>query len=63
MDWRTGTEYKEPYHDQHKVIGYFWSTVAKMSGEEKMRLLKFVTGASRLPIYGFKYILNIFLEI
>lgn len=44
-DWQNGTEYKEPYNAEHRVIKYFWSTVAKMTGREKMRLLKFVTGS------------------
>lgn len=43
-------------------MGYFWSTVEKMSAGDRCRLLKFVTGAERLPVYGFKYNICLYID-
>ena len=37
-----------------KVIRWFWLAVESMSTEERVRLLQFTTGCSRVPAQGFK---------
>jgi hypothetical protein len=54
--WLENTEYLGEYQRlgrRHKVIKWFWAAVGDMSEEEKVRLLQFVTGSSRLPAQGF----------
>jgi hypothetical protein len=56
-DWMRHTEYLGEYSrfgEQHKVIQWFWEVILTFSDEEKVRLLQFVTGCSRLPAQGFK---------
>lgn len=56
-DWMRHTEYLGEYAQQgakHKVIRWFWDIVKGMSVEERVRLLQFTTGCSRLPAQGFK---------
>ena len=56
-DWKENTEYMGLYRKQganHKVIRWFWSAVESMSHEERIRLLQYTTGCSRLPSQGFK---------
>jgi hypothetical protein len=36
------------------VIRWFWLAVEQMSAEERIRLLQFTTGCSRVPAQGFK---------
>lgn len=55
-DWARHTEYDEPYHTTHSVIKNFWSMVKTFSTEEKKTLLRFITGSSRPPLMGFKYL-------
>ena len=54
-DWKKGTQYREPYKEDHKVVKWFWNLVELMNPREKGRLLKFVTGSENLPVLGFKY--------
>lgn len=57
QDWKDNTEYMGLYRKQgatHKVIKWFWTAVEAMSHEERIRLLQYVTGCSRLPAQGFK---------
>lgn len=56
-DWMNHTEYIGEYKKlggRHKVIKWFWKSVESMANEERVRLLQFVTGCSRLPSQGFK---------
>jgi hypothetical protein len=56
-DWMRHTEYLGEYNrlgDKHKVIKWFWEVLMTFSDEEKVRLVQFVTGCSRLPAQGFK---------
>lgn len=56
-DWKDNTEYMGLYRKQganHKVIRWFWAAVETMSHEERIRLLQYTTGCSRLPAQGFK---------
>lgn len=56
-DWLRHTEYLGSYKqlgEEHPVITWFWATVKAMSMEERVRLLQFTTGCSRLPAHGFK---------
>jgi len=56
-DWMRHTDYLSDYARQgarHRVIRWFWLTVEAMSREERVRLLQFTTGCSRLPAQGFK---------
>eukprot|EP01038_Epipyxis_sp_PR26KG_P006524 gene6524-8965_t len=56
-DWIRHTDYMGEYRKlgrNHPVIGWFWSAVASMTQEERIRLLQFTTGCSRLPAQGFK---------
>eukprot|EP01032_Pedospumella_encystans_P015961 gene15961-18228_t len=57
QDWKENTEYMGLYRKQgaaHKVIKWFWTAVEAMSHEERIRLLQYTTGCSRLPAQGFK---------
>jgi hypothetical protein len=56
-DWMRHTDYLADYAKQgarHRVIRWFWLTVEAMGREERVRLLQFTTGCSRLPAQGFK---------
>uniref|UniRef100_A0A1B6KDB2 HECT-type E3 ubiquitin transferase n=1 Tax=Graphocephala atropunctata TaxID=36148 RepID=A0A1B6KDB2_9HEMI len=52
-DWRTHTEYRSGYHDNHPVIVWFWAAMERFSNEQRLRLLQFVTGTSSVPYEGF----------
>uniref|UniRef100_A0A182VVA7 HECT-type E3 ubiquitin transferase n=1 Tax=Anopheles minimus TaxID=112268 RepID=A0A182VVA7_9DIPT len=52
-DWRANTEYRGGYHDTHHVIMWFWVVIDRMSNEQRLRLLQFVTGTSSIPHDGF----------
>jgi E3 ubiquitin-protein ligase HECW2 len=52
-DWRSNTEYRSGYHDNHQVILWFWHVIEKFSNEQRLRLLQFVTGTSSIPYEGF----------
>lgn len=56
-DWKKHTEYLGEYAlpgAKHKVIKWFWEVVDSFDNEERVRLLQFTTGCSRLPPSGFK---------
>ncbi|XP_065583551.1 E3 ubiquitin-protein ligase NEDD4-like [Artemia franciscana] len=53
-DWKQNTFYKGEYHANHIVIQWFWRAVLSFTGEQRARLLQFVTGTSRVPMNGFK---------
>ncbi|KAJ6637544.1 E3 ubiquitin-protein ligase HECW2, partial [Pseudolycoriella hygida] len=52
-DWRANTEYRSGYHDGHQVIVWFWQVIEKITNEQRLRLLQFVTGTSSIPYEGF----------
>jgi hypothetical protein len=56
-DWKRHTEYLGEYYrlgPRHKIIRWFWEVVTAYSDEERIRLLQFTTGCSRLPAKGFR---------
>lgn len=53
-DWKNNTEYKGVYSPDHQSIKWFWAIVDKMTQTQLCNLLHFVTGSSRIPIYGFQ---------
>ncbi|KAJ1453253.1 hypothetical protein M885DRAFT_485770 [Pelagophyceae sp. CCMP2097] len=57
-DWKHHTEYTGDFERKgsaHKVVRWFWETVADEFDEEhKARLLQFVTGTSGVPAQGFR---------
>ncbi|GMH28043.1 hypothetical protein Nepgr_029886 [Nepenthes gracilis] len=55
-DLRSHTQYSGGYHAEHYVIEMFWVVLKSMSHENQMKFLKFVTGCSRGPLLGFKYL-------
>ena len=44
-EWKKGTEYREPFKQNHQVIEWFWNCVELMNSKERSALLKFVTGS------------------
>lgn len=60
-DWKRHTDYQGDYArlgPKHKVIKWFWKFVESMTVEERVRLLQFTTGCSRLPAQGFKALMS-----
>lgn len=55
-DLRSHTTYGGGYHSEHYVIETFWGVIKSFSLENQMKFLKFVTGCSRGPLLGFKYL-------
>ncbi|KAI3986082.1 hypothetical protein MKX01_011634, partial [Papaver californicum] len=55
-DLRSCTHYSGGYHADHYVIEMFWGVVKSFSLENQKKFLKFVTGCSRGPLLGFKYL-------
>ena len=52
-EWKSFTEYKEPYNENHVVIKWFWEILSELSQKELSNLLLFATGSSRVPLGGF----------
>ena len=52
-EWKSFTEYKEPYNENHMVIKWFWEILSELSQKELSNLLLFSTGSSRVPLGGF----------
>ncbi|KAJ8528900.1 hypothetical protein K7X08_030640 [Anisodus acutangulus] len=59
-DLRAHTNYTGGYHKEHYVIDMFWEVVKNFSLENQRKFLKFVTGCSRGPLLGFKYLEPLF---
>ncbi|XP_038719219.1 E3 ubiquitin-protein ligase UPL6 [Tripterygium wilfordii] len=59
-DLRINTNYAGGYHAAHYVIEMFWEVVKGFSLENQKKFLKFVTGCSRGPLLGFKYLEPLF---
>ncbi|XP_073008655.1 E3 ubiquitin-protein ligase UPL6 isoform X1 [Typha latifolia] len=55
-DLRSNTNYAGGYHADHHIIEMFWEIVKSFSVEHQKKFLKFVTGCSRGPLLGFKYL-------
>ncbi|KAL6108647.1 hace1 [Pungitius sinensis] len=58
QDWCRNTEYISGYDPQEVVIQWFWEVVKSLSQEERVLLLQFVTGSSRVPHGGFAYLMG-----
>ncbi|KAL5541465.1 hypothetical protein UlMin_009175 [Ulmus minor] len=59
-DLRANTNYAGGYHSEHYVIEMFWEVLKSFSLEIQQKFLKFVTGCSRGPLLGFKYLEPLF---
>ncbi|XP_050375233.1 E3 ubiquitin-protein ligase UPL6 [Argentina anserina] len=59
-DLRRNTNYVGGYHGEHYVIDMFWEILKSFSLENQKKFLKFVTGCSRGPLLGFKYLEPLF---
>ncbi|XP_048321213.2 E3 ubiquitin-protein ligase UPL6 [Ziziphus jujuba] len=59
-DLRSHTNYAGGYHSEHYVIEMFWEVVKNFSLENQKNFLKFVTGCSRGPLLGFRYLEPLF---
>ncbi|PON64889.1 HECT domain containing protein, partial [Parasponia andersonii] len=59
-DLRLNTNYAGGYHSEHYVIEMFWEVLKNFSLENQKKFLKFVTGCSRGPLLGFKYLEPLF---
>ncbi|XP_040284740.1 E3 ubiquitin-protein ligase HACE1 isoform X2 [Bufo bufo] len=57
-DWMKNTEYTSGYDTEDQVIKWFWEIVQELTQEERVLLLQFVTGSSRVPHGGFAYIMG-----
>ncbi|XP_022723159.1 E3 ubiquitin-protein ligase UPL6-like isoform X5 [Durio zibethinus] len=57
---RRHTNYVGGYHGEHYVIDMFWEVLKSFSLENQKKFLKFVTGCSRGPLLGFKYLEPLF---
>ncbi|MQL88233.1 hypothetical protein Taro_020782 [Colocasia esculenta] len=55
-DLRSNAHYAGGYHPDHQCIQMFWEILKNFSLEHKKKFLKFVTGCSRGPLLGFKYL-------
>uniref|UniRef100_A0A673IJL1 E3 ubiquitin-protein ligase HACE1 n=1 Tax=Sinocyclocheilus rhinocerous TaxID=307959 RepID=A0A673IJL1_9TELE len=58
MDWKKNTEYTSGYDLQEPVIQWFWEVVENLTQEDRVLLLQFVTGSSRVPHGGFAFLLG-----
>ena len=52
-DWKSSTEYREPYNIEHYIIRWFWDILSQLSQKQLSNLLMFSTGSSRVPLGGF----------
>lgn len=52
-DWRRNTRYSGGFSEDSKVIKWFWKCVSEMKNEDRVLLLQFSTGCSRVPHRGF----------
>jgi ubiquitin-protein ligase E3 C len=59
-DLRNNVNYAGGYHKEHYVIEMFWEILKNFSMENQRKFLKFVTGCSRGPLLGFKYLEPLF---
>ncbi|WVY92397.1 hypothetical protein V8G54_031485 [Vigna mungo] len=59
-DLRQHTNYAGGYRSEDYVIETFWEVLKGFSSENKRNFLKFVTGCSRGPLLGFRYLEPLF---
>lgn len=52
-DWKNNTEYRN-YTEDDRIIVDFWKLLNSYDAEKRAKLLKFVTGTSRIPVGGFR---------
>ncbi|XP_027886993.1 E3 ubiquitin-protein ligase HACE1 isoform X1 [Xiphophorus couchianus] len=57
-DWCRNTEYTSGYDTEDPVIQWFWKVVRSLTQEERVLLLQFVTGSSRVPHGGFAFLMG-----
>ncbi|KAL4657477.1 E3 ubiquitin-protein ligase HACE1 isoform X1 [Arapaima gigas] len=57
-DWSRNTEYTSGYDQDEPIIKWFWEVVHSLTQEERVLLLQFVTGSSRVPHGGFAYLMG-----
>ncbi|XP_048349803.1 E3 ubiquitin-protein ligase HACE1 isoform X4 [Sphaerodactylus townsendi] len=57
-DWIKNTEYTSGYERDDPVVQWFWEVVEELTQEERVLLLQFVTGSSRVPHGGFAHIMG-----
>ncbi|KAL3693449.1 hypothetical protein R1sor_007100 [Riccia sorocarpa] len=55
-DLRLNAHYAGGYSEDHPVIEMFWDVVKTLDLDLQQKFLKFVTGCSRGPLLGFKYL-------
>lgn len=56
-DLRRNTKYYGGFHNNHRVINWFWDILEKdFQSEEHKLLLKFVTSCSKPPLLGFAHL-------
>ncbi|KAG6553003.1 hypothetical protein Mapa_005340 [Marchantia paleacea] len=55
-DLRSNVHYAGGYSETHPVIEMFWDVVKTLDMDLQQKFLKFVTGCSRGPLLGFKYL-------
>lgn len=58
-DWKKHTDFKFFTHNyptelELTNIEWFWDVIEDMRNEDRVRLLQFATGTSRVPAQGFK---------
>lgn len=58
-DWKKHTDFKFFTHNyptelELNNIEWFWEVIEEMKNEDRVRLLQFATGTSRVPAQGFK---------
>lgn len=58
QDWFRNTDYTSGYDLQEPVIQWFWKVVESLTQEERVLLLQFVTGSSRVPHGGFAFLMG-----
>ncbi|TKY54285.1 E3 ubiquitin-protein ligase UPL6 [Spatholobus suberectus] len=59
-DLRLHTNYAGGYQSEHYVIEMLWEVLKGFSLENRKKFLKFVTGCSRGPLLGFRYLEPLF---
>lgn len=52
-DWKGNTEYRN-YSEDDRIIVDFWKLINSYDMDKRAKLLKFVTGTSRIPVGGFR---------
>jgi ubiquitin-protein ligase E3 C len=55
-DLRSNVQYSGGYSDDHPVIEMLWEVIKEFNLEQQNKFLKFVTGCSRGPLLGFRYL-------